>query len=271
MSSPPATSDPTAPGAALGFLGTEFPDDSGPVAAWDVLDDQQAAVHDAFREGFPTVRSLVEWCHAASAVSLGFVDDDWAGELVADWWAVAGLLSDPDRRDALSTSPPSSPSTVRETIVQRDLLPAFNSAIGLLRSKAVEHDERAVERHNAQRFLAMRPRVHQVAVAQHRLIREALGAATADEIETRRDVTRWARTVVQTTTGAVSSEWLETVTRPSGLWFALLTGDSGRVVLFRKLASELLPAMNAALHDAAKRAAPELEDARRGSGGPTQA
>jgi hypothetical protein len=255
-------SDAGSPGGALAFLANTGESPPARAMAFRVLERQQADVHDAFRAGFGSVGELVEWLHAASAVSLGYVDDEWVSSVVGDWWLVAGLLDDADRRQALTEHPPARPAMVRERQLREHLLPAFNSAVAFLRANAETHAEQDVERagQRRQRFLAMRPRVHQVAVAQHRLLRRALGAPEADPIATQQDLTDWARAVVQVTTGAVSSEWLRTVTRPTSLWATLLTGDSGRAMLYALVASDLLPAMNAALHDAAQRGSEEIED-----------
>lgn len=231
--------------------------------AFDVLDAQQAEVHDAFREGFESPQSLLEWMHAAGAVSLGYVDNGWFPRVMGDWWTVAGFVTDPELRDDLATHPPANPSSIREQHIQQELLPAFNSAIGLFRMKANEYEEhQAPESSDDQRWLAMRPRLHQVAVAQHRVLRSALGADDADDLEDRQDVTDWARTVIQTTTGTVSSEWLKRVTKPTGAWFDLLTGDVGQAVLLSMVAEELMPSMNAALNEAAQRGNEEIESGR---------
>jgi hypothetical protein len=231
--------------SALGFLGNSTDIPPARTLAFRVLEHQQAEVHEAFRGGFGGVGELVEWLHAASAVSLGFVDDDWFGSVVGDWWLVAGLLDDADRRQALTDHPPSRPAMVRERQLRRYLLPAFNSSVAFLRSKAEDHAEQDVGRGGEarQRYLAMRPRVHQVAVAQHRLLRQALDAPGAEAITSQQDLTDWARTVIQVTTGAVSTEWLRTVTRPTSLWATVLMGDSGRALLYSLIASDLLPAM----------------------------
>lgn len=247
------------PAGALSFLSSGEAAPSR-AAAFDVLDAQQREVHQAFRQGFDDPRQLLEWTHAAGAVSLGYVDNDWYPRVFGDWWTVAGFLNSEQRRQDLAEPPPANPMAHRERHLQRELLPAFRSAIGLLRTKATEWDEhQQPSQSNAQRFLAMRPRLHQVAVGQHRALRRALGAGTADSLQSRQDVTDWARTVVQVTTGAVPRQWIDRVTRPGGVWFALLTGDSGRSLLLTRLARDLLPAFNQALQDAAQRGVEQVE------------
>lgn len=252
--------EPAAETGALSFIGSRDLPPSRAVA-FDVLDAQQSHVHRAFRAGFETPRRLLEWMHAAGAVSLGKIDDGWYPDVMGDYWTVAGFMTDPDLRQRLATHPPHNPESVRERHLQQHLLPAFNSAIALLRTKANEYQEhQAPDRPEGQRYLAMRPRLHQVAVSQHRALRAAVGAPGAPSLEGRTDVTDWAQSVVGVTTGAVSNDWLQRVTRPTGPWFDLLTGDGGQAVLLALLADDLLPAMNAALREAGQRGNELVED-----------
>lgn len=237
--------------------------------ALPVLRAQQRDLREWLRAGMPARRDLLLWAHGAAAVSVGEVPDDWFSSLINDQWTVAACLSDPSDRRRLcgDAAPSASQARSRRTeIIRGTLSPAFGKALERVRTHAGDYveDAQGIKHTDKQRFLALRPRLHQVAVEQHRALLEPFGVGE-ERPHDRASVVEWADTVAYACAGgSLPSNWPRAVSMPSGEWCdALLNGRSS--VLESNLAADVLPAMNEALRTAAKEA-DELA-ARRGGGG----
>lgn len=239
---------------------------------------QQQDLRDRLRDGFADRREILLWQHAVATVSAGQVDDDWHRKILSDRWRTAALLSDPAARDRMAEHPPTAEHarSERQDIVQEDLIPAFRSALGQIRKWAGDYTDTAegINGTDRQRFIGMRPRLHQLAVVQHRVLRRALDEADDHPpIQSREDVLEWVDAVVFATSGLVSDTFVRDVTAPLGEWWRPLTQDRG-TVLELLLVSDVLPPMNRALRDAAERAeeaAMEWDNSPDVDPGPTEA
>lgn len=253
---------------ALGFLDRSDPDADGPLAAEDVLSYQQSRVHERFREGFATPIEAFLWMHSAGAVALGYIDEDWYRETVTlpNWWEFSALVADPAVREHMSDRPPGerSAQAVRNEYIENVLLPAFDRAMGVIAGSTDEYLDgdqggAAVET-DRQRYLAMRPRVHQRTVRQHRALRRAFGELGG--LESREDVDRWAMEVSQSAGGGIGENWIDKVTTPSGAWQTELRSEGPSALLLLWLSSEVLPPMMVALRSAAKRSSETPQEPR---------
>jgi hypothetical protein len=245
---------------------TDAPDETDPswTPALPALRAQQQDLRDRLRAGFEDRQSLLMWAHAVGAVSAGHVRDAWYRELLTDRWAVAACLTDESAREQLTDHPPTRTqgASLREDIIQEDLSAAFQAALKELRKHAGDYtdDEDGVDNVERQRFLGMRPRLHQVAIAQKRALEWALGnevrigGVSYDGFDSRSDVLDWGEYVVFATTGLVPDGFGRRVASPLSDWYAELTRDGSSVWLEMLLAEEVMPAMNAALRDAVKSA-----------------
>lgn len=232
--------------------GNSEPRDDG---AWmpglPTLRAQQNDLVDRLREGFRSRREVLLWTHAVAVVSLGNVPDGWFNELLGDRYRVGALLADQERRDALCKHPPGEDSAgyIRDDIQQHTLSGAFQRARSDIRGNASDFTQQSNTGDPArQRFIAMRPRVHQVAVAQHNAIQQAF-----DGFHSRREVLDWADYVDYATTGYLPVGFPGMVTSPLSDWWSILTrpsGGRGGAWLESRLAETVLPAANLALRNA---------------------
>lgn len=213
------------------------------------LRTQQAQLVELLREGFERRRDVLFWTHAVAVMSLGHIEDEWFIELLGDRYRVGALLADQDDRDELCTHPPdeSAAEFIRDDIQQEHLSRAFQSARAEIRGAAADFTESGQGQNDPgrQRFIAMRPRVHQVAVAQHNALQQAF-----EGFDSRRGVLDWADYVDYATTGYLPDGFPSEVTSPLSDWWHVLTGESDGAWLESRLAETVLPAANRALRDA---------------------
>jgi len=212
---------------------------------------QQQELRERLRDGLEDRRAILMWSHAAAAVAVGQVPDGWFGDLVNDRWTVAACLADESKRVGLcgrNSPDDEQAASVRMDIIQNTLSPAFQSALGTVRERAgdVTTDRDGVKHMDRQRFLALRPRLHQVAVAQHKALRQAFGAGDWDPLDSREAVIEWCDYVGYSCAGFLERDFTTRVASPMGQWWGSLTEDRG-AELESLLAAEVLPAMNAAL------------------------
>lgn len=209
---------------------------------------QQRTLISRLREGFDSRLHILTWTHAVAVLSLGYVDDDWFGDLLGDRYHVGALLGDKDDREALCGSPPdeSSVEFLRDQLQQDALAPAFQRAREEIRSSGGDFTDSAnIADPERQRFIAMRPRLHQIAVAQHRAIREAFTV-----FESRREVLDWADHLDYATLGYLPADFPQEVAAPTSDWWFVLTHEDRDVWLELRIAETVLPAANKALRDA---------------------
>lgn len=251
-SSPSSTVAGTSPlGAVLDRHIAEKDEQSAHTPALPTLRAQQRDLRERLRNGVDSRIDLLMWSHAAAATSTGHVPDGWFSDLLNDRWVVAGCLNDPDRRAALcgDRSPDAAAvESVRLDIVQDVLSPGFQTALSSVRRRAMDHtdDGQGVKNTDKQRFLAMRPRLHQIAVAQHKALRQAFGLGDWEPLSSREDVIEWSDYCGYAAAGFLSREFTSRVASPLGEWWGSLTNDRGGE-LVSLLAAEVLPRFNAAL------------------------
>ncbi len=228
--------------------------ESAHVPALPTLRAQQADIRRRLRDGFESRHDLLIWSHVASAICVGRVPDTWFSELINDQWTVAACLQDETRRVDLcgETAPSDSQAqTERTRIVQDVLSPAFARAVDVIRAQSADFtDEQDGVRHtDRQRFIAMRPRLHQRVVDQHRALRKPFG----DGIQSQADAVEWADNVAYAASGALDRGFTSRVCSPMSQWWDALANE--RVaVLDSLLAEEVMPAWNSALRTASANA-----------------
>jgi hypothetical protein len=210
---------------------------------------QQRDLIQSLRSGFQNRRHALMWAHAVGVLSLGHVSDEWYAELLGDRYRVGALLADTEDRADLCSHPPSDSSAtfIRDQIQQDALAPAFQDARAEIRASASDYTEGegGVGDPSRQRFLAMRPRLHQIAVAQHQALLEAF-----DDFESRREVLDWADFLDYATLSYLPGDFPSRVSSPTSDWWHVLTSSERGVWLELRLAETVLPAANNALRDA---------------------
>lgn len=215
---------------------------------------QQRDLIQRLRDGFDSRRSILLWTHAVAAVSLGLVSDEWFGRLfsLGNRYRLAALLAAPGDRAAMCSSPPdeSTADFVRDDVQQATLSGAFQRARSELRANAGDYTDGddGVSDTDNQRFLAMRPRVHQIVVEQHNAILDAFSG-----FDSRRQVLDWVDHVDYATTGYLDQKFVDEATAMHSEWWHLLTASDDRSVwLEARLAQEVLPACNRAIREAVR-------------------
>lgn len=231
--------------------GAEKDETSAHTPALPTLRAQQRDLRKRLRDGFDDRVDLLMWSHAAAATSTGHVPDAWFGRLLNDRWMVAACLSDESRRVKLcgdKAPDDDAAASVRLDIVQDVLSPGFQTALSSVRQRAMDHtdDGQGVKNTDKQQFLAMRPRLHQIAVAQHKALRQAFGLGDWEALSSREDVIEWSDYCGYAAAGFLSRDFTGRVASPLGEWWGSLTNDRG-AELVSLLASEVLPRFNAAL------------------------
>jgi len=160
---------------------------------------------------------------------------------------VAALLRSPETRDAVAQQPPTDAGaeTLRTDLETMVLQPAFQAARRDLVDVAGDFDPGASTDPSEQRFIAMRPRLHQIALDQH----DALARAFQHH-ESRESVVDWLDALDNASPGGFPPEFFRRVTTPTSEWWVLLTADTPGVRLEEKLAEEVLPRLNATVQRA---------------------
>jgi len=236
---------------ALKWLaGDETGTDQSFAAGLDSLRAQQRHLQQSLLDGFESRQEVLEWCHAVDVVSAGETPETWHSDLIRDRWRMACLMADPKRREEICEHAPEPESTiqsVRRKLIRMTLLPAFQRALETLRERVSEFtDTDGVRGATRIRHVAGRPRLHQRAVEQHRLLRETLRDPPRAEAE----VMIWAEDIIHATEGHLKNAFVETVLDRHGEWWhSLTTGPSVRLEWL--LADEVFPAMNANLSELA--------------------
>lgn len=223
------------------------------------LQQRQHQLRDDLRAGFADRRGILLWQQRVGTYTLGRVPDDWHESILTDRWRSAALLANQAARDDMSEHAPDDATAmqVRDTIRQEDLLPSFRSALAFMRSAAVDWNEEPVD-HTKQKFTALRPRVDQLASGQRKALEWALDIQDGRErtdhpgpIESRADILDWCDQLMYATAGYLPRELVDQVSSPASPWWRALLGGGG-VLLELLLAGDVLPAMNAAIRDAAE-------------------
>lgn len=228
--------------------------DSAHVPALPTLKAQQEDIRQRLRDGFESRHALLMWSHVAAAISVGRVPDTWFSDLINDQWTVAACLDDESMRVALCGDSAPTDSQVRNErtqIIQETLSPAFQRAIDVIRAQSADFTEEqdGVRHVDRQRFIAMRPRLHQAVVEQHRALRTPF----ANGIQSQADAVEWADNVAYAANGALSRDFSARVCSPMSQWWDALSNERG-AVLDSLLAEEVLPAWNSALRTASSNA-----------------
>jgi len=225
---------------------------------------QQQELVDRLRDGFESREAIFMWTHAAAALSFGHVPDDWFVSLLRDRFRIAALLEDADKRDALTPHAPDADqaAVVRDSIQQTTLSEAFRQARADIRSSSSDHPEGQADPEQ-QRFLGMRPRLHEVAVEQHDVLQ-----STFLGFDSRRAILDWADHLDYATLGFLPAGIPSRVADPTSDWWAVLRSGKGGAWLQLRLAQTVLPACNEALR-AAMQSGTEQPDTHRESSVPS--
>lgn len=228
--------------------------ESAHVPALPTLRAQQRDIRSRLRTGFESRHELLVWSHVAAAISVGRIPDGWFSRLINDQWTVAACLDSPSQRRQLcgETAPsPSEARTERTRIIQDILSPAFQKAVDVIRAQSNDFtDEQDGVRHtDRQRFIAMRPRLHQRVVDQHRALRAPFG----EGVRSQADAVEWADEVAYAASGHLPRDFTATVCNPMSQWWTALANEQ-TAVLDSMLAEDVLPAWNSALRTASSNA-----------------
>jgi len=157
----------------------------------------------------------------------------------------------------------------RTRIIQDDLSPAFQRALRVLRRQATDYTESdGVADIDRQKYLALRPRLHERAVNQHSALRWAFGDGRHDPIQSREEAIEWLDKVAATCPDSKNDEWVQQSISPLGDWWSSLTSDRG-AWLESQLAAKVLPAMNVSLRQAALEGSEMPQKATEDDGVPT--
>jgi len=224
--------------------------ESAHVPALPTLRAQQRDIRERLRTGFKSRHELLMWSHVAAAISVGRVPDGWFSHLVNDQWTVAACLDTQTKRERLcgDTAPsPTEARTERTRIIQDVLSPAFQKAVDVIRaqSKDFTDDQDGVRHTDRQRFIAMRPRLHQRVVDQHQALRTPFG----EGVRSQADAVEWADEVAYAASGHLPRDFTAQVCNPMSQWWTALANEQ-TAVLDSMLAADVLPAWNSALRTA---------------------
>lgn len=223
---------------------------TAPDEAWTpalpTLRAQQMGLRRDLMDGFGDREELLLWCHAAAAVSMGHVPPDFAVSLVNNRWRVAACLKHQEQRDALCEYPPSERDAhgERQDVVEEILAPGFQAALRSVSRMAADYTdtEDGVENVEKQRFIAMRPRLHQHAVSQHEALCWAMGRTDRDPLTDRDSIQNWVDYCGYSCAGRLPTPVAREATSPySDWWGALLDNESEHLTTL--LAMDVLPAM----------------------------
>jgi len=228
--------------------------ESAHVPALPTLRAQQRDIRSRLRTGFGSRHELLVWSHVAAAISVGRVPDGWFSHLINDQWTVAACLDSHAKRERLcgDTAPsPSEARTERTRIIQDVLSPAFQKAVDVIRAQSNDFtdDQDGVRHTDRQRFIAMRPRLHQRVVDQHRALRTPFG----EGVRSQADAVEWADEVAYAASGHLPRDFTSKVCNPMSQWWTALANEQ-TAVLDSMLAEDVLPAWNSALRTASSNA-----------------
>jgi len=240
---------------AYSWLDADAVDGQSYIPALDALANHKESLRTDLETGFEDIRDVLLWQHAVTAATLGQVNTAWFAAVFETRWELAALLADSERRARLSSKPPSDETAqgVRDALYQQYLLPAFGDAQTILRNRAGDYsDVGAVEDVDRQQFVVMRPRLHQRAVDQHKVLRWAVGVSEKP-LTTHQDLVAWTSRLQDATDGYLPPGFADKVTARLGVWRHALLGEEVGCWLLSLLARDVLPVMQEALADAAER------------------
>jgi hypothetical protein len=203
---------------------------------------QQRELIDRLRSGFTSRREVFYWAHAVGVLSWGWIRPNWYADLLTDPFMVAALLRSRETREQVAQQPPTDAGaeTLRTDMETTVLQPAFQRARQDLVDAAGDFDPSSDTNPSEQRYIAMRPRLHQVALDQHDALSRAFETHDARE-----SVVDWLDALDNAAPGAFPPEFFRRVTTPTSEWWVVLTADTPGVRLEEKLAEEVLPRLNA--------------------------
>lgn len=246
------------------------PRDGAYAAALDTLRSHQQDVRNELMAGFEHRQDILLWQHRAGALTIGQIADGWYTETIADRWLCAALLKDQDKRAAMCEAD-TAPSDrlakgCRLNIVKDELIPAFQQALTVARELASDYADAGDRAPVAdrQRYIFMRPQLDDLYRNQREVLLSALGAGGEegpDPVTTREGAIDWADSAIYATTGFLPGEFAQQVAHPASEWWGALTESRGPY-LELLLAQQVLPAMNRALRDTAKRASESPQEHR---------
>lgn len=244
---------------------TDVEPDRQVVPALDTLVKDQRELFDELERGFGRRVDVVEWCHKASVRTLGQLPDEWAAEILSDRYRLAAMLDDQRVRDRTTKHAPDDERARRERrmLADDELLRASRSAMQLLGQQAeeyIETDEQGSGIEGDQRWLAMRPGLHDLAARQRGSIRRVLGLDDAypGGLTGYEDVSEWVRGVIRATKGvdggiSTSAVW-------DLYWRNALTGPVDSASMHALIAEDVLSVMNRSIRETATAAREAVEE-----------
>jgi len=232
------------------------------LASLDTLSDDQAELFDELESGFATRVDVVLWLHKVSARTLGMADDQLALDVLRNRYRLAAMLEDPRARARLSSNAPDDDRARRERkmLANDELLEACRDAMQFLGRHADEHvGGYAGEDLGPQRYLAMRPALHDTVSRQRGAIKRVLGRDDSYPrgLESGRDVERWVRGVIRSVKG--SDAGISQAATWDLSWRTTLTADPTSPTLHLHLADRVLPIMNRTIRESATGSREQVE------------
>lgn len=232
--------------------------------AVDELADAQDELFDELERGLADRRELVLWIHKASARTLGRVPDEWPVTILSSRYRAGALLVDESEVNR-------SLSNLERRLIRDDtLMDACGRSMRFMSQTAAQYDGgggdsedgRRSREFGNQRWLAMRPALHELVQRQRTVLERALGLDPKypDGLESHDDLARWVRTVIQASRGidgglshdAIWSDW----------WRQVLLDDPTAVDLHLSLAEDVLTVFNAAIREEATAANESADEER---------
>lgn len=210
--------------------------------------DQRTDVIEPLESGFASRAAVIRWLQQTSVRTLGRIPDAWFAQ-VALRPDLLDMLTGESREAALQ----------RAMLADTRLFPVCHDAYKRLRKSAREYvnaedapDARdATENPEAQKFVAMRPSLHDLDRTQQRVIQDGLTG-----FKTREDLREWAHTVVEASEGLIPREYAAHCAYSPTKAKALLSQFNGdhpdrqaQVARETLLAEDILPRFNAGVRD----------------------
>ena len=233
--------------------------------AVDELGDSQDQLFAELEAGFDDRRDLVLWLHKASARTLGRIPDAFPQEVLGSRYQTAALLGVEDGRHA----PDASLGSFERDLVRDDvLLEACVSSMRFMSQSSTQYadgstggDARQNREFGEQRWLAMRPSLHELVERQRNALKRVLGRH-AEYPFGREDpdyISRWVRSVQRGSRGLDGGLSRDAIWSP--WWRQTLTDDPQNAELHLTLADDVLSVFNAAIREEASQAdeAPDEE------------
>lgn len=232
--------------------------------AVDELSIAQEELFDELEDGFEQRSDLLLWMHKASARTLGRVDDDWSVRVLRSRHQTAALLGETDSAQVEDLE-------TLERRLQRDdkLLEACSVSMRIMAQSSTQYADESGGSTDLgeQRWLAMRPALHELVQRQRTALKKVLGRHPEKPrgLRNHEDLSTWVRSVLQASRGIDGGLSHDAIW---SRWWRMLTIDEEAhfedASLHLELADSVLRVFNAALREEAATAEESVEEVKTG-------